>query len=351
MKEILHNSKSATLREIAQSAGVSSQAVSLVMRGKDAGQVSAEKAQKIRRIAQELGFQGNYHARRIRSGKSETINLILDDLLFPSNQYYDFQGDNAFSRVLSGVVSAAAEAGYDIRILPQKSNEQEMIASLKDKMGYPYFDGILFYGCHYLRNLYPTFRENNIPCQGILRLMTSIPPFPYVGLDYAAGCRMLLSRMKKEYGIRHLVFSTISLEHRGYQERQETLYRAAAEILPEDRPETIVSDNIPKLRREAAAFLRRWKKAGAHPAAVVCYSARLAGLWQYELEWGGVEDGIFPASLEDAPAYPELPCLQWPLPELGETAVRYLIHSIRGEKTDGTTPVFLPPVLNMPEKQ
>ena len=350
MKSILHKSGSATLREIARAAGVSMQAVSLVMRGKEAGQVSVKKAQKIRQIAEELGFHSNYHARRIRSGKSETITIILDDLLFPSNQYYDFQGDNAFSCVLSGVVSAAAELGYDIRILPQKSNEQEMISDLKKKMGYPYFDGILSYGCHYLRNLYQSFRENNIPCQGILRLMTNLPPFPYVGLDYFTGCRMLLSGMRTENEIRHVVFSTISLKHRGYLERQETVYRATAEILPEDRPETIVSPDIPFLRKEIDLFLKRWKKSKGKNTAVICYSARLAGLWQYELEWAGVNDNIFPASLEDAPAYPKLPYLQWPLSELGATAVQRLIRTIRGEKTDEAASVFLLPVLNMKKK-
>jgi LacI family transcriptional regulator, galactose operon repressor len=69
----------ASLTQIAQKAGVSVTAASLVLNKKDHGtRVSEDCAQRIRVIAKELGYVPNYHASSIKKGRSETVAIAMD---------------------------------------------------------------------------------------------------------------------------------------------------------------------------------------------------------------------------------------------------------------------------------
>lgn len=76
--------KKTSLKDIAQAAGVSTALVSYVLTNKEEkARVGQEIAKKIRKIAQKLNYQPNHIARSLKSGRSDTIGLIVADISNP----------------------------------------------------------------------------------------------------------------------------------------------------------------------------------------------------------------------------------------------------------------------------
>lgn len=76
--------KKVSLKDIAQEAGVSTALVSYVLTNKEEkARVGREMALKIRKIAHRLNYQPNHIARSLKSGRSDTIGLIVADISNP----------------------------------------------------------------------------------------------------------------------------------------------------------------------------------------------------------------------------------------------------------------------------
>jgi LacI family transcriptional regulator len=76
--------KKISLKDIAQKIGVSTALVSYVLNDKEKeSRVGKEMAAKIRKTAKELNYQPNQIARSLKSGKTNTIGLILADIANP----------------------------------------------------------------------------------------------------------------------------------------------------------------------------------------------------------------------------------------------------------------------------
>lgn len=80
--------KKVSLKDIAQEAGVSTALVSYVLTNKEEkARVGREIAKKIRKIAHKLNYQPNHIARSLKSGRSDTIGLIVADI---SNSFFGY---------------------------------------------------------------------------------------------------------------------------------------------------------------------------------------------------------------------------------------------------------------------
>lgn len=98
--------KKVSMKDIAQQAGVSTALVSYVLNGKEReSRVGPAIAQKIRQIAGELKYQPNYLAQSLRSGKTQTIGLIIADI---SNPF--------FANIARIVEDEAKKNGYTVII-------------------------------------------------------------------------------------------------------------------------------------------------------------------------------------------------------------------------------------------
>lgn len=76
--------KKIALKDIAQQIGVSVALVSYVLNGKEKeARISTEMSDKIRRTATELNYQPNMIAKSLKSGKTNTIGLIVADISNP----------------------------------------------------------------------------------------------------------------------------------------------------------------------------------------------------------------------------------------------------------------------------
>src|SRR5579864_9654256 len=97
-----------TIRDVAERAGVSPMAVSVVLNGTGCRKVTVtpEKAERIRQVARELRYQANHAARNFRTGRSGQIALVFQNFgrFFPQSTY---RGD-----VMNGAMEAVFPAEY-----------------------------------------------------------------------------------------------------------------------------------------------------------------------------------------------------------------------------------------------
>ncbi len=100
-----------TIRTIAEHCGLSVAAVSRALNGRSG--ISEERAEQVRRIAQELGYQPNEAARTLKTNRSNLIGVLYNNLLA-----HEF-----FSQVLEGLRSEAEAAGYEILFLNMRAGD------------------------------------------------------------------------------------------------------------------------------------------------------------------------------------------------------------------------------------
>jgi len=96
-----------TSRDVAQAAGVSQAAVSLVLGDKWRGRVSEATAERVREAAQELGYRPNLAARNLRLGRTRTVLLVVPALT-----------TEFFAGVYTGAARIAAEHGFGVVLYP-----------------------------------------------------------------------------------------------------------------------------------------------------------------------------------------------------------------------------------------
>lgn len=137
----------ATIREISEKAGVSIATVSKVLNGKSG--VKKKTADEILAIADSLNYRPNLNARFLKSGRSQTLGIITEDLtVFNSPEIVD------------GIAVACEERRYhyilgNLRLNkrygnnPRNDSESAKLlhATVNDMLS-KQVDGIVYIGCH-----------------------------------------------------------------------------------------------------------------------------------------------------------------------------------------------------------
>ncbi|MFD8811898.1 LacI family DNA-binding transcriptional regulator [Streptomyces sp. NPDC059627] len=96
-----------TSRDVAQAAGVSQAAVSLVLGDKWRGRVSETTAERVREAARDLGYRPNLAARNLRLGRTRTVLLVVPALT-----------TEFFAGVYTGAARIAAAHGFGLVLYP-----------------------------------------------------------------------------------------------------------------------------------------------------------------------------------------------------------------------------------------
>jgi len=65
-----------TLRDVAEGAGVSLATASMVLSGSETGRYSDETAEKVKRIAEDLGYRANRVARGLRRKSTSLLGML-----------------------------------------------------------------------------------------------------------------------------------------------------------------------------------------------------------------------------------------------------------------------------------
>ncbi|BFM09284.1 LacI family DNA-binding transcriptional regulator [Halioxenophilus aromaticivorans] len=199
-----------TTQDIAQRAGVSKATVSYALNG--TGSVSPAVAAKIIALAKEMGYQENRLAKATRTGKTDTLGLVLPDLCNPF-----------FPKMAQAVVQAASERGYSVFLVDCRNSLDEEQQGIERLAQYA-IEGIIWCPIDDEKSI----ARNTLTCPVV---MTDRPIDGYdcVYADSASG-GALQAQMLSQKGHKKIGLISGPVRSRGAQIRRQGFVQA----LPQD---------------------------------------------------------------------------------------------------------------------
>jgi len=318
----------ATIREISEKANVSIATVSKVLNGKPG--VNSETRETILKVARELNYRPNLNARNLKSGRTQTIGIITEDLTVHGSP-----------EILDGITLVSGEAGYhcilgNLRFHkrfgkgPEDRRESgALFHAMVEDMLSKQVDGIIYVGCRGQTPVpLPEHRETRFVCAG---RFSGDPSIPSILANDEQGARaaaeLLLRRESKAIGMITGPRDSLRASNRalGYQ---EALYLAG---VPYNPRLTLSGDWSRDCGRRLGEQLIR---AGAR--AIFVQSDRMAmGVLDYCSEKGievgkelfliGFGDRVFSAA-----GRPSLSTVAPPFFEIGQAAARVMRDTLSG---------------------
>lgn len=167
-----------TLKEIAAQSGVSIATVSNILNGKS--NVSEATKQRVMQIVKETGYRPNYMARSLRSSKTNTIGVIIEDITNFSSPLQ-----------IDGITAALEYRGYKLILenlryytkyngVPNHSYVESVQSAIQEMLTIK-VDGIVYVAGH-TRNI--DFLPSNLPIPLVVSYSDcNNPAYPYVVID------------------------------------------------------------------------------------------------------------------------------------------------------------------------
>ena len=110
------------LKKLAEELNLSISTVSRALR--DSHEIGQETTDRVKALAEKLGFQPNPHASSLRKNKSKTIAVVIPEI-----------ENNFFSQVMNGVEDVAQKKGYHVLIYlthEDHSREKDIVQVLRN---------------------------------------------------------------------------------------------------------------------------------------------------------------------------------------------------------------------------
>lgn len=164
----------ATMKEIADMAGVSQATVSRVLNGSTL--VSTEKRALVMECVRKLDYTPNYSAQILASKRSFLLGIIIPDIINPY-----------FSRILQVVEGLARQQGYSLILnnsMASPGLEREILQTLKARQA----DGVLVVPGSIDSPIVSALRNSSLPSVMITR---QVPGFDSVSVSHSQGGRLV----------------------------------------------------------------------------------------------------------------------------------------------------------------
>jgi DNA-binding LacI/PurR family transcriptional regulator len=176
--------KKATIREVAQQAGVSYQTVSRVLNASES--VAEETRRRVQQAMQMLDFVPSRVAQMLTTNRSHTLELIVVDVIYAGR----------FADSINNMAGAARDAGYDLLVTTADAGG---LPTVLENASARLVDGIVMYA--------PSLR---ITDEQLLDLTNGIP---LVRRDYIPNSRLAWVGFDQVYATRMAVEYLIGLGH------------------------------------------------------------------------------------------------------------------------------------------
>ena len=172
-----------TIKQVAATAGVSTQTVSRVMN--DRPDVSPETRERVLRVIKEMGYQPSALARSLIQQRSYTLGVVTAGLKYIGP-----------SRTLSGITSAAEQAGYSLLLIELPSFDSNHVLPILQGFISRHVDGIIW--------AVPEVGENrgwlkqpplDLEIPIVFLSMQPRENFPIVSIDNYLGGRMVMAHL------------------------------------------------------------------------------------------------------------------------------------------------------------
>lgn len=318
-----------TSRDVAQAAGVSQAAVSLVLGDKWRGRVSETTAERVREAARDLGYRPNLAARNLRLGRTRTVLLVVPVLT-----------TEFFAGVYTGAARVAAEHGFGVVLYPSPEGigpARDPFASAQAAL-----DGVI--ASSMAADALTAIRGDQLP----LVMLDSDPEGSLgaatVNLDIADGVRQVAEHLLT-LGHRHFLHLAADVPSWTFEVRARELAARVAAVEGTSVRTTRAPISIEGALAAAEAAL---SVPGPRPTALVCDDDKLAaGAYKAARRLGlRIPDDLSVTGLDDlalATAIdPELTTVRLDAELFGEHGMRALLAVLDGRvPEEGDIPVEL----------
>ncbi|HLR94709.1 MAG TPA: LacI family DNA-binding transcriptional regulator [Jiangellaceae bacterium] len=316
------HSGAVTIYDVAREVGVAPSTVSRAF--SRPGRVNAETAERIRRVADELGYRANPMARALTTARTSMVAMVTADITNP-----------VFFEIIRGADEAASQAGYVMLLADTQESDRRERDSLDRVVSN--VDGIVLTSSRMSDSAIRMIAKQK-PTIVLNRAVTDVPS---VVTDDARGVRRAAEHLG---GYGHRAITYIAGPEASWADgmRWRGLREAALELELTVRR---VGPGVPTVDGGDAAA-QRWSE---HPTSgVIAYNAQMAiGFIRGARALGAQVpdevsvigfDNIFGAEL----VTPPLTTVAAPLRALGSTAVRTLLGLIGGKRMTTRRPLVVP---------
>jgi DNA-binding LacI/PurR family transcriptional regulator len=314
--------KSPTIYDVARAAGVASSTVSRAFARP--GRVNAETAERIRRVAAELGYRTNPLARALPTGRTSMISLVISDV---TNPFYN--------EIIRGAQAAATEAGYTTLL----TDAQESGATEREALerALSMVDGIVLATSRMSDSAIRMIAKQ----RPVIVLNRAVADVPSVVTDNPRGMRRAVEHLG-ELGHERITYLAGPEASWADGTRWRALHEAVHEL-------ELHAHRLGPYEPTVAGGAAAAADLARHPtSAVIAYNDLMAIGLIRALTAMGVRvpddvsvvgfDNIFAAEL----ITPALTTVAAPLHAMGQAAVRNLLALARGARPTAQGPVSLP---------
>jgi LacI family repressor for deo operon, udp, cdd, tsx, nupC, and nupG len=311
-----------TIYDVARAAGVAPSTVSRAF--SRPGRVSSETAERVRQVAQDLGYRANPVARALSTARTRMIALVVSDI---TNPFY--------SGIVRGAQDAAGKAGYTLILVDTRESDVRERAAVERAMAT--VDGILLASSRMSDSAIRMMSKQ----KPIVVLNRAIVDVPCVVTDIPRGMRRAAEHLG-ELGHDHVTYVAGPEASWTDGMRWRSLREAALELELKVRRVGPVTPDVEGGAHAVAEFLE------GPTSAVIAYNDQVAIGFVRGLRAVGVQvprdvsvigfDNIFAAEL----VTPALTTVAAPLHTEGSAATTHLLSMIDGARSRTGQPVVLP---------
>ena len=149
------------MKDIAEELNLSITTVSFVVNGKSAS-ISPATVQKVQNLIKERGFNPNSAARVLRTGKSKTIGLIIEDV-----------GNYFFGQIAKIIETEAHKSGYKV-FLSSTEDDDEKAKAIISQMQHSSVDGMIITFTRGLKEDLERLKKDHVPFVLLDRILPEI---------------------------------------------------------------------------------------------------------------------------------------------------------------------------------
>lgn len=172
----------ATLREVADKAGVHPATASRALNVATRDMVNAKTAARIQKVAKELGYSPNPIARSLKTSRSSSIGLVIPDLTNP-----------LFPPIVRGIEDVLRPVGYNAWIV-NTDNRADLEAMAVESFRQRHVEGFVFATAHLEHPLLEEMAEASTPMVLINRRLARAD-VPSVTSDDAKGVALAMQHL------------------------------------------------------------------------------------------------------------------------------------------------------------
>jgi len=321
------NMKKVSLKDIAESLGVSKALVSLVLnnKGNERG-INKETQERVKAKAKELNYTPNQYARGLRIGKTDTLGVIVPDI---SNVFY--------GKLCKAIEVKASEIGYDL-IISNSYEDTEREIKLINNLLNKSIDGLILASSLENPSQLNFLKERNFPFVLLDRIFDDFQ-VDSVSVSNIEGAKQAINYLQKQgknkiacLTISPVYISSIADRIKGYLEELDDTENACLIQIPHDNIDLGTDKALKQLENQEFD-------------AVFCVNNNLTKSLLKKIHQKKITTDYTIISFDDLEVFdfatPPVSAIAQPIDKIGEKAIELLSNFISNRENHITQKVIL----------